>query len=86
MVIGLSVVAPAIGYLVAAGSALWLEPTHGWRVLRLIGAPTGLLLVVLTFLLPQAPPATATPTVTSGGTHHIHHPPAMALRGARSAC
>jgi MFS family permease len=53
VVVSLSVVATAVGYLVAAGSALWLEPIFGWRVLWLIGAPTGLLLVLLTPLLPD---------------------------------
>ncbi|MER7012768.1 MFS transporter [Saccharopolyspora sp. NPDC000359] len=53
IVAGLSVVATAVGYLVASGSALWLEPTFGWRVLWLIGAPTGLLLAMVTLLLPE---------------------------------
>ncbi|GGM54462.1 hypothetical protein GCM10012275_26970 [Longimycelium tulufanense] len=56
----LSVVATAVGYLVAAGSALWLEPIYGWRIMWLIGAPTGALLVLATPLVPQhcvTPPA-----------------------------
>lgn len=53
VVTGLSMVATAIGYLIASGSALWLEPTYGWRVLWLIGAPTGLLLVLVTALVPD---------------------------------
>ncbi|WET76189.1 MFS transporter [Amycolatopsis sp. QT-25] len=53
IVTGLSVVATAIGYLVAAGSALWLEPVFGWRVLWLIGAPTGLLLAIATAFVPE---------------------------------
>jgi hypothetical protein len=53
VVVALSVVATAVGYLVAAASALWLEPVFGWRVLWLIGAPTGLALVLLTPLLPD---------------------------------
>ncbi|MFI0469614.1 MFS transporter [Saccharopolyspora sp. 5N102] len=53
VVVALSVVATAVGYLVAAGSALWLEPIFGWRVLWLIGAPTGLVLVLLTPLIPN---------------------------------
>lgn len=62
VVTGLSVVATAIGYLVASGSALWLEPTYGWRVLWLIGAPTGLLLTLLTVLIPHRAPAPAAGT------------------------
>ncbi|TVT60500.1 MFS transporter [Amycolatopsis rhizosphaerae] len=53
VVVALSVVATAIGYLVAAGSALWLEPVFGWRVLWLIGVPTGLLLAALTPWVPE---------------------------------
>lgn len=52
-VIALSVVATATGYLVAAGSALWLEPGFGWRILWLTGAPTGLLLALATVLIPE---------------------------------
>ncbi|MFJ6770030.1 MFS transporter, partial [Kitasatospora sp. NPDC091257] len=48
VVVALSVVATAVGYLVAAGSALWLEPVFGWRILWLIGAPTGAVLALLT--------------------------------------
>ncbi|MEV0055072.1 MFS transporter [Saccharopolyspora shandongensis] len=58
-VVALSVVATAIGYLVAAGSALWLEPVFGWRILWLIGAPTGLVLVAVTFLVPERAPGSA---------------------------
>ncbi|GAA2778220.1 MFS transporter [Crossiella cryophila] len=61
VVAGLSMVATAIGYLIASGSALWLEPTYGWRVLWLIGAPTGLLLVLATFLVPDRTPTQPTP-------------------------
>lgn len=49
----LSVLATAIGYLVAAGTALWLEPTFGWRILWLVGVPTGLVLVLLVPLVPD---------------------------------
>ncbi|MGO1052870.1 MFS transporter [Crossiella sp. CA198] len=61
VVAGLSMVATAIGYLIASGSALWLEPTYGWRVLWLIGAPTGLLLVLATFLVPDRAHTQPTP-------------------------
>ncbi|MFJ5925626.1 MFS transporter [Kitasatospora sp. NPDC092948] len=61
VVVALSVVATAVGYLVAAGSALWLEPIFGWRVLWLIGAPTGAVLVALAPFVPHfaAAPAAA---------------------------
>lgn len=47
-----SVLAAAVGYLVAAGSALWLEPSFGWRILWLIGVPSGLALVLMAPLVP----------------------------------
>ncbi|WP_234348257.1 MFS transporter [Kitasatospora sp. MY 5-36] len=53
VVVALSVVATAVGYLIAAGSALWLEPVFGWRILWLIGAPTGAVLAVLTPFVPD---------------------------------
>lgn len=56
IVAGLSMVATAVGYLIAAGSALWLEPIFGWRILWLVGAPTGLLLMSVTRLIPERPP------------------------------
>lgn len=56
MVTALSVIATAVGYLVASGSALWLEPSHGWRVLWLIGAPTGLLLTAVAAVIPHRAP------------------------------
>ncbi|MFB9926775.1 MFS transporter [Amycolatopsis halotolerans] len=61
VVTGLSIVATAIGYLVASGSALWLEPVFGWRVLWLIGAPTGLLLAAAAAVIPDQRSAPAQP-------------------------
>lgn len=59
VVVALSVVATAVGYLVAAGSALWLEPVFGWRILWLIGAPTGAVLALLTPFVPNRTSAPA---------------------------
>ncbi|WP_406632517.1 MFS transporter [Amycolatopsis sp. WGS_07] len=67
-VIALSVLASAVGYLVAAGSALWLEPVFGWRVLWLIGAPTGLALAALT---PWVPDRIA-PRADAGTAEAVH--------------
>ncbi|WP_433872625.1 MFS transporter [Saccharopolyspora sp. CA-218241] len=80
VVVALSVVATAVGYLVAAGTALWLEPVFGWRVLWLIGAPTGLVLVLLTPWVPnwtaeRAAPAPSTPVQVrafSGGVQRAY--------------
>lgn len=71
MVTALSVVATAVGYLVASGSALWLEPSYGWRVLWLIGAPTGLLLTLAAVVIPHRAPA---------DTRATDHPPRHVAR------
>jgi MFS transporter, putative metabolite:H+ symporter len=42
------------GYLLAAGSAAWLEPMFSWRVLWLLGLPTGLLIIVLGHFIPES--------------------------------
>jgi MFS transporter, putative metabolite:H+ symporter len=42
------------GYLLAAGSAAWLEPMFSWRVLWLLGLPTGLLIIVLGRHIPES--------------------------------
>lgn len=57
VVVALSVVGAAAGYLVAAGCALWLEPAFGWRVLWLIGAPAGFVLAMATPWIPDGVPA-----------------------------
>ncbi|GAA4548027.1 MFS transporter [Amycolatopsis samaneae] len=67
VVAGLSMVATALGYLIASGSALWLEPTFGWRILWLIGAPIGLLLTLVTVLVPERAPRAATVPAETGG-------------------
>lgn len=56
VVTALSLVATAAGYLIAAGSALWLEPAFGWRILWLIGVPTGILFAAMTPLIPEPGP------------------------------
>jgi putative MFS transporter len=43
------------GYLVAAGAASLLEPAYGWRVLWLLGLPTGAVIILLSRLLPESP-------------------------------
>ncbi len=45
----------AVGYLVAAGLAAWLEPQFTWRMLWFAGLPTGLLLLVLNRWIPESP-------------------------------
>ena len=43
------------GYLAASGLAALLEPTFGWRILWLLGLPTGLALLLLNRYIPESP-------------------------------
>ncbi|WP_404337975.1 MFS transporter [Sphingomonas sp. MMS12-HWE2-04] len=43
------------GYLAASGAATVLEPIYGWRVLWLLGLPTGLALIALNTRIPELP-------------------------------
>jgi putative MFS transporter len=45
----------ALGYLVAAGAAAWLEPLFSWRSLWLLGLPTGITIVILNRFIPESP-------------------------------
>lgn len=42
-------------YLMTSALAQWLEPTYGWRILWLTGAPSGLLLILLNRWIPESP-------------------------------
>lgn len=42
-------------YLVTSWLSGWLTPTYGWRILWLIGLPTGLLFIVLNYWIPESP-------------------------------
>jgi putative MFS transporter len=44
-----------LGYVVASGAASVLIPHFGWRVIWLLGAPTGLLLIGLNRHIPESP-------------------------------
>lgn len=43
------------GYLAASGAAALLEPAFSWRVLWLIGLPTGLVMALLSRFIPESP-------------------------------
>lgn len=43
------------GWFAASGGATLLEPYFGWRILWLLGAPTGLLLIVCSKFIPESP-------------------------------
>lgn len=51
LVILSSSIATAAGFLIAAGTSAWLEPTYSWRVMWLIGIPTGIALIPLSFII-----------------------------------
>lgn len=43
------------GYLAASGAAATLEPIISWRILWLLNVPTGLLVILLSRLIPESP-------------------------------
>lgn len=43
------------GFFAASGFAALLEPVYGWRVLWLIGLPTGIVVLFLSLWLPESP-------------------------------
>lgn len=43
------------GYLAASGLATLLEPTFGWRIMWLVGLPTGAALILLNRFIPESP-------------------------------
>jgi putative MFS transporter len=43
------------GYLLAAGAATLLEPAYSWRMLWLLGFPTGAVILVLNHWIPESP-------------------------------
>ncbi len=45
----------AVAYLLTSWLAEWLIPHYSWRILWLIGLPTGLLLVLLSRWIPESP-------------------------------
>jgi putative MFS transporter len=44
-----------LGFLLASWLAHWLMPTFGWRIMWLVGAPTGLVLMLLNRFIPESP-------------------------------
>ncbi len=43
------------GYLAASGFSYLLQPVFGWRIMWLLGLPTGLFLIVLNRFIPESP-------------------------------
>lgn len=55
LIVAQSGLGTALGYLAASGAATLLVPHYSWRILWLIGAPTGLLLLLLSRWIPESP-------------------------------
>ncbi|MDQ3617483.1 MAG: MFS transporter, partial [Pseudomonadota bacterium] len=94
LLVALGGIGTSAGYLLASGAAAWLEPMFSWRVLWLLGLPTGALIVLLNRYIPESPrflssagleqQARAVLRKFSGGSEHIerddvHHPGALVI-------
>jgi len=55
LLVALGGIGTSAGYLLAAGAAATLEPMFSWRVLWLLGLPTGALILVLYRFIPESP-------------------------------
>ena len=55
LLVALGGIGTSAGYLLAAGAAATLEPMFSWRVLWLLGLPTGALIVFLNRYIPESP-------------------------------
>lgn len=55
LLVTLGGVGTSAGYLLASGSAALLEPLFSWRILWLLGLPTGLLVIFMNHYIPESP-------------------------------
>jgi putative MFS transporter len=55
LLVALGGIGTSAGYLLAAGAAAMLEPMFSWRVLWLLGLPTGAIILVLYRFIPESP-------------------------------
>ncbi|MBU6258636.1 MAG: MFS transporter [Burkholderiales bacterium] len=55
LLVALGGVGTSAGYLIAAGAAALLEPLFSWRVLWLLGFPTGAAIIFLNRYIPESP-------------------------------
>ena len=55
LLVALGGVGTSAGYLIAAGAAATLEPMFSWRVLWLLGLPTGVVILMLNRFIPESP-------------------------------
>ncbi|MDN4503299.1 MFS transporter [Alteromonadaceae bacterium BrNp21-10] len=55
LLVALGGVGTSAGYLVASGAAALLEPSFSWRMLWMLGLPTGLMVILLNRYIPESP-------------------------------
>ncbi|KRG70513.1 MFS transporter [Pseudoxanthomonas dokdonensis] len=55
LLVALGGIGTSVGYLLASGAAAILEPMFSWRVLWLLGLPTGALIIFLNRWIPESP-------------------------------
>jgi MFS transporter, putative metabolite:H+ symporter len=55
LLVALGGVGTSAGYLLAAGAAAILEQRYSWRVLWLLGLPTGAMIIILNRWIPESP-------------------------------
>lgn len=55
LLVALGGVGTSAGYLLASGSAAILEPLFSWRILWMLGLPTGLMVIFLNRYIPESP-------------------------------
>ena len=55
LLVALGGIGTSAGYLLAAGAAATLEPMFSWRVLWLLGLPTGAIIIALNRFIPESP-------------------------------
>lgn len=55
LLVALGGIGTSAGYLLASGSAALLEPLFSWRILWMLGLPTGLIVIFLNRYIPESP-------------------------------
>lgn len=55
LLVALGGIGTSAGYLLASGSAALLEPLFSWRILWLLGLPTGMMVIFLNRFIPESP-------------------------------
>ncbi|GAB6194751.1 MFS transporter [Lysobacter xanthus] len=79
LLVALGGVGTSAGYLLAAGAAATLEPMFSWRVLWLLGLPTGAIIIFLNRFIPESPRF-----LSSAGLEHVARAVLARFSGGRS--